>query len=556
MKDGFLHNQNGGGTYGILPTQTDVFIRQNKSKTVEVGFCRRHGDDNYAGTILVYKEGTEMPQDPSDGIAIDVTHLGDAYDITGLTNSKTYTIRGFAYNADGEFQTSITDAVATMQPVGILPHQVMVYLVENGSRRAVVGFDTPNGSEHCAGIVLVYKEGTEMPQNPTDGIVIEVGTASGRYTITGLENGKTYTVRGFAYNADREYNTSIEGEVVVQMQPEATLPPQTPVYIDQNGSTFVIIHYYNWGSAHYAGTLFVYKEGLEMPQSPTDGTAIDIKEGGDLFTITGLTNGKVYTIRGFAYNHDGDFNMSIENAVAVMRPSVTLSAQTKITASAGNGQAAVILQTAGGQHFGGTILVYKEGTVMPADDTDGTRIDVGTATSYTITGLTNDTTYSIRAFAYNPTGNLNYETAGATIQVAPVGSPLGTATLQVGIGRNNHPSDPYKTYSSIIAGIVKPDQSTISGTTGAVVKGADFVPASFEGMNVLTNLATGQYTFSTRPDGLVYTAIRYQYSINNGAWVDFPGQALTKTVTLDSSFRNKAIRIRAYYPYEPFKITN
>ena len=103
----------------------------------------------------------------------------------------------------------------------------------------------------------------------------------------------------------------------------------------------------------------------------------------------------------------------------------TLPPQTRITAKAGNAEIALTLQTAADSpYFGGTLLVRKEGSA-PEKVSDGVKIDVGKAAAYTDTGLTNDTEYHYRAFAYTPKKRYQTELTGAVASAVPRGEPTG-----------------------------------------------------------------------------------------------------------------------------------
>lgn len=95
-----------------------------------------------------------------------------------------------------------------------------------------------------------------------------------------------------------------------------------------------------------------------------------------------------------------------------------LPPQTTIRVSAGEA-VTVSLENPCGEHFAGTILVYKQGTDIPAHNADGTVVDAGQAAVCEIPGVTNGVIYSIRAFAYNHKKQVQTDLSRATAQFTP-----------------------------------------------------------------------------------------------------------------------------------------
>ena len=122
-------------------------------------------------------------------------------------------------------------------------------------------------------------------------------------------------------------------------------------------------------------------------------------------TVTGLTNGTTYTFTVSATNSVGNGPASSpSNAVTPSAPAVP-GAPTGVSATAGNGSAAVSW-TAPSSNGGGAITSY---TVTPyVGSTAQTPVTVSgspPATSTTVTGLTNGTTYTFTVSATNSVGN-------------------------------------------------------------------------------------------------------------------------------------------------------
>lgn len=96
-----------------------------------------------------------------------------------------------------------------------------------------------------------------------------------------------------------------------------------------------------------------------------------------------------------------------------------LPAQTAIHALGHDGSAVIELKNNSYSDYAGTLLVYRPGAKMPQDETDGAAVDAGVADTYTITGLSNHQTYTVRAFAYNQNKELQTDITGAVRQFVP-----------------------------------------------------------------------------------------------------------------------------------------
>jgi hypothetical protein len=150
--------------------------------------------------------------------------------------------------------------------------------------------------------------------------------------------------------------------------------------------------------------------------SPTDATSP--------VTITGLTNGTSYSVYLKAVNANGDSSAS--SAVSVT-PSTTPSAPTSLTATAGDGQAAISFTA--GSDGGSAITNYKYST----NGTTYTALSPADSSSpITISGLTNGTTYTIYLKAVNSSGD---SSASSSVSITPVAPTVSDSDSS---GPNNY----------------------------------------------------------------------------------------------------------------------
>ena len=161
-----------------------------------------------------------------------------------------------------------------------------------------------------------------------------------------------------------------------------------------------------------------------------DGTAQDISKAGQVGTatgtsapVTGLTNGTTYYFRVTAVNRVGEGPPSTEaKAVPVTVP----GAPARLTATPGNSRVTLAwtAPASGGAAISG-YLIYR-GTSPGGETGAPVNGSLVTGTSYTVTGLTNGTTYYFKVFAVNAVGQ-SPPSAEASATLPPI-TPTAPAT--------------------------------------------------------------------------------------------------------------------------------
>lgn len=150
--------------------------------------------------------------------------------------------------------------------------------------------------------------------------------------------------------------------------------------------------------AKWAGTLIVRKAG-SAPTSKTDGVIVVDSKTRDAykstgFSDTGLTNGTKYYYGVFPYTSEGAY--TYDYTTSITPAAIYPTAPSGVSVTAGNAEVTVTFTKP--SDATGIRIVY--GTTSPTSETDGTIIDT-TTSPYTITGLTNNTTYYVRVYSYN-----------------------------------------------------------------------------------------------------------------------------------------------------------
>lgn len=247
------------------------------------------------------------------------------------------------------------------------------------------------------------------------------GIGSFTSSITGLTPNTKYYVRGYATNSEgtaygneQSFTTNAVVGATVTTTAVTSLTSTTAVSggnITNDGGAPITARGVCW-----ATTANPVATGLHT----TDGT------GSGTFTsnITGLTPGTAYHVRAYATNSFGTaYGADVPFNSAAVIPTVTttaVTAPTQTTATSGGNVTAD-----GGSAVTARGVCWTSGTADPvatdSHTTDGTG--TGTFTS-SITGLTPNTTYKVRAYATNAVGTAYG--AVVPLQTSPV--LLGTVT--------------------------------------------------------------------------------------------------------------------------------
>ena len=185
---------------------------------------------------------------------------------------------------------------------------------------------------------------------------------------------------------------------------------------------------------------------------------------GSPLTVTGLTNGQRYTFTVTAKNSIGEgLPSSPSNAVT---PPVAPGAPTNVTATAGNGQATVTF-AAPASDGGSPITDY---TVISSP---GGKTAHGSATSLTVSGLTNGQTYTFTVTATNTVGNgLPSAPSNAVTPVTTPGAPTGVAATAgngYAVVTFTPPSSDGGTAITDYTVTASPGNSTVHGSGRAIV---------------------------------------------------------------------------------------
>jgi outer membrane protein OmpA-like peptidoglycan-associated protein len=341
--------------------------------------------------------------------ATSCTGVSTSCSVTGLTNGTPYKFRVAATNGSGSGSYSaISDALT---PSGA-PAEPTNIAITPGDGRLSVAFTAPSSP------IAITNYQYSLDGNAW----VSADVTASPAVISGLLNGRLYSVSLRAVSAAGIGSASTPVNGTPSALPGA--PTITSVTAGSDGTSLIVafVAGYNGGS-----TITDYEFATSIGENtsnfgnytPIAGTASTASP----FTITGLTTGTAYTVTLRAKNSAG------VGPGSPFLTGVTLGAPSKPVISGivvGDSKLTITYVDYTSANNGGSAISKVEYSY------DGNNwADAGTLTNpYTISGLTNGTTYSIKLRATNAIGtSLVSDTYSAT----PISKPGSPSRIQVAV---------------------------------------------------------------------------------------------------------------------------
>ena len=342
--------------------------------------------------------------------------------LTGLLPATTYYVRSFATNSVGTIygtETSFTTIAIAPTLTTTAASSITKYAASAG------GTITSNGGSVITASGICWST-TATPtisnSKTTD------GTTSGTFTssITGLTAGTTYYVRAYATNAIGTSYGSVQSFTTLSTSSNNPMLASTTTATSITANSAML-----GGNVTDEGATQVSVRGLVYGTSTASSTfSVTVGSGAGTFTSTlsGLTQGATYYVRSFATNVQGtsygtETSFTTQTAATLSATATPTSITTTSAISGGT------ISSTGGATITTSGLVWGANAnpeiTLATKTTDGTTS--GTFTS-SITGLTQGTTYHVRAYATNYLGTSYSPDITFTTLTTPTISGTASAT--------------------------------------------------------------------------------------------------------------------------------
>ncbi len=297
----------------------------------------------------------------------DVKHVtSTSTTISYLENGRSFSFAVAAHNTAG---VGAQTAAVSSTPFTV-PGTPTGLTATAGNGQVVLAWNTP-GSDGGAAIdyYVVYQDSVDVKH-----------ITSTSTTISGLENGRSYSFRVAAHN------TAGVGALTPAVSSTPITAPGAPTGLTATaGNGQVVLAWNTPGSDGGAEIEYyvVYQDSVDVKHVTSTST-----------TITGLTNGHSYSFMVAAYN---SIVIGAQSEETTSIPYTVPNAPTGYSAVPGNGQ--VVLDWVAPTFDGGRPIDYY---VVYQDSVDVKHV---TSTSTTISGLENGISYSFTLAAHNLAGN-------------------------------------------------------------------------------------------------------------------------------------------------------
>lgn len=339
----------------------------------------------------------------------DGTSTATAATVTSLSNGTLYEFRVSGVTSLGRGDPS---SAVYATPAGV-PDAPTSLSGTGGNTQVSLTWTAPAaGGSAITDYIIEYKISTDGSWSTFSDGTSDATSA----VVTGLTNNTTYNFRVSAVNTSGTSSASTTANATTAGVPDApTSLAATP------GNTQMALSWTAPAANGSAITDYVVEFKLAADVSWTtfsDGTSTATSA-----TVTGLTNGSSYNFRVSATNAIGTSSVS---STETATPATTPGTPTSLAATRGNAEVSLIW-VAPAANGGASVTDYVVEFKLTADASWTTFSDgTSTATSATVTSLTNGSSYDFRVSAVNTAGT---GSASSTATATPATTPDAPTSL-------------------------------------------------------------------------------------------------------------------------------
>lgn len=335
--------------------------------------------------------------------------------ITGLSAGTLYYVRSYATNSAGTvYGNEVTFSASAV------PATITTTVISNITATTASG----GGNITLDGGAAITARGvcwstTSSPTIANSKTTDATGTGNFTSSITGLNGNTTYYVRAYATNSQgTAYGNEVNFKTNLVLSP-ASLTTSNPSSISNNSALL-------GGNISSDGNATVTERGVcySTSQTPTTGnTKVGVGTGIGTFstTVSGLTSNTTYYVRAYAINSQGTAygnELNFKTNIVISLASLTTAVPTSVTCYS--------MVMGGNVTSDGNATVTDRGVCYSTSQnptTSSPKLSMGSGTgtfSNSVSGLSANTTYYIRAYAINNQGTAYGLQVSVTTAALPV----------------------------------------------------------------------------------------------------------------------------------------
>ena len=311
------------------------------------------------------------------------------YTITGLEPNTNYIVNLNLF--DPQWIAAPWQPMAPNTPVTTLPQltpgaPINLIATSYHNSQSTLSWTAPSDTGDSPIDYYVVKYGTD-PTNPSTYNTLSPNPTNSPATVSGLVNGTPCYFQVFAHNASGYQSEPASTSATPSTVPSA--PTMLTATSDDNAQSTL-----TWSVPFTNGGLPITNYLVSIGGQ----NEISTQSTQTSYTVTGLTNGITYNFRVAAVNANP--NAPVFSTSLSATPSTVPSAPTGLTATSNENAQSTLSWSVPSDNGGLSITGY-----LISGGSITTPISLSAQTSYTVTGLTNGTTYSFQVAATNTNPN-------------------------------------------------------------------------------------------------------------------------------------------------------